>query len=254
MPKKIITTLITFFIALCILCESYAAVPQNRSFKSKFDKSQTSTQQSIGLIIKDWAIAIDAIYNPNISKIIPGYHIVNIVLTNQRPNPIQLYSDKDKWIIVDNLGKKHTAYNHVTQFNKELWAKLPKKLQELINYPQVVNPGRSTTIDVFIPDSVDLFNFREVIWKSAHFKKEFNLFTDYESNLSIEQNPNEFKTPRSSSDIEKVLQTTEKINEDQIKYIKSKLGEKSDIENINEDDKANNQPPFDPSLDDILVN
>ena len=66
----------------------------------------------------------------------------------------------------------------------------------MLDYPHIVSPGKSTNIDLFFPKAIDLYHFREVQWRSAHFNKEFNVFTNYEKNLSV-PNAKEFDTPTS---------------------------------------------------------
>jgi len=192
------TICLVILLSLPSIAETAVSKRNNKSFKNKKDKNSRVIRSEAGLKIPDWGIAIDATFNPQLDSIIPDYHILNIVLTNQRGQPISLKAKDDKWIIVDSMGKRHTAYNHITQFDKELWNKLPRKLQLLLDYPHAVSSGKSTKIDVFLPKSVDLFNFREIIWKSSHFNKEFNVFTTYEKDLSI-PNLKEFDTPKTNT-------------------------------------------------------
>lgn len=169
---------------------------KSRGFKNK-TKKENIIRSEIGLNIPQWGIAIDAVFDPRLDDIIPDYHIVNLVLTNRRGEAIVFDVMRDKWVITDNAGKKHIAHNHVRHFNKKLWSELPEKLKNMIDYPNKVNPGKSITIDVFLPKSVDLFNFREVLWKSAFLNKEFNIFTSYENSLSIqEKGGKEFDLPK----------------------------------------------------------
>jgi len=193
-------TLISFLILLFIAPYANSAVSNRykgkykKGFKNK-DKKERVIKSEVGLNIPEWGLAIDAIFDPRLSELIPGYHIVNLVITNKRGEPIMFDTRNDRWTIVDHVGKRHTAHNHVKQFNRKLWPNLPKKLQAMLEYPHKVSPGRSITIDVFIPKSVDLINFKEVVWKSAHFGKEFNLFTNYEDNLKLPASK-EFDTPK----------------------------------------------------------
>jgi len=213
MILKYITIFITVIMLLSSLSHAAVRNRNKKSFKNKKDKKTNVIRSEAGLNIPEWGVAIDATFNPELDKIIPGYHIVNIVLTNRRGKAIMLSTAEDKWIFVDSMGKKHTAYNHIKQFNKALWPKLPLRLQKLLDYPHLVNPGKSTTIDVFLPDNVDLFNFREIIWKSAHFRKEFSIFTNYEKNLSINSNEKEFTTPKTNHITEEEILNLEKDKE-----------------------------------------
>lgn len=218
----------------------------SRSFKDKDSDDNDRIRSEIGLNIPEWGIAIDATFNPQLTNIIPGYHIVTIVLTNRRSEPVMLDARKDKWIIVDNLGKKHRAFNHVKQFNRDIWSKMPRKLKLLLDYPHVVNPGKSTTIDVFLPKSVDLFNFREIVWESAHFNKEFNMFTAYEKSLSIPTNPREFDTPKKTITEEELLKREERLQQQQQqqdKYQETLITPEDANPNVDEIIESGKNPP-----------
>jgi hypothetical protein len=150
---------------------------------SRSRPSGKEVRSEAGLKIPEWGIAIDAIYNPALDNLIPGYKIVHIALTNSRAQEVQLNPASDRWYITDFHDKKHTAINHVKAVSDELWESLPPKLQAKLDYPKVVLSGKLTTIDVLIPSEVDLFNFKEVSWKSAFFKRSFDMYTNYESKI-----------------------------------------------------------------------
>lgn len=183
MKKNILLSLI----AILLFCvESFAADSSkitSRS-RSKIGRNDTVTSEA-GLNIPDWGLSVDAFYDPRLTDLIPGYHIVNIVVTNRRNTPIQFDPSHDKWVIVDKEGRKHTAKNHVEQFNSKLWTQLPEALKSKLDYPKTVDPGHFTTIDVFVPKNTDLLNFKEVSWRSHFLAKEFNIFTSYENELNV---------------------------------------------------------------------
>jgi hypothetical protein len=186
---KIFVYTLAVIIAVSLFSLNAEAAVGKRYSKGKrstnVKQSDNVVRSEVGLNIKDWGLAIDAIYDPRLDDLVPGYHIVNLVVTNRSGDAIQLNTRRDRWYIIDSMGKKHTAYNHVKQFNEKLWPQLPKKMQDMLEYPHVVNPGKATNIDVFLPKSVDLHHFREVVWKSEHFNREFNVFTNYEKNLAL---------------------------------------------------------------------
>lgn len=199
-----------FFVFIALSLTAFAAKDHTQRQQTKKSQLKLQEQKSIssevGLNIPSWGIAIDAVYDPQLTDLIPGYHIVNVVITNRRAEAIKLSVRDDKWSIVDDAGKKHAAHNHVREFDRKLWPELPTKLQGMLEYPNRVSPGHSVTIDVFLPKSVSLKHFREVVWRSAHFGKEFNLFTNYEKTLSL-PNSKEFATPKGDSKpAEEILQ------------------------------------------------
>ncbi|MBF0105510.1 MAG: hypothetical protein HQM16_09315 [Deltaproteobacteria bacterium] len=251
-----------FFVALLLVCcviilndSQAAATKRNDIAKNKSQKNEQTIQSQIGLNIPEWGIAIDAVYNPELSSIIPGYHILNIVLTNSRAETIYFSTKRDKWVVVDNTGKRHTAFNHVKQFNEGLWPKLPEKLQDLLAYPAAVSSGRASNIDVFLPRSVDLFNFREIVWKSDYFKKEFNIMTNYERSLQVPDNIKEFDIPKQTKSAEEsmTLEGETPALEQTVtypsKYLPPQIGDVKDTHKP-DDDKY---PPFDPSFDDTII-
>lgn len=159
--------------------------PPAQEITTSKKQSRGAVKSEIGLNIPEWGVSIDAAFNPELDDIIPGYHILNIVLTNRRGEAIDLSPGSDKWVVVDKSGRKHTAFNHVNQFDKKLWEKLPPKMQKLLDYPTKVNPGKSVKIDVFLNKTIPLFNFKEIAWRSDHFDKTFNVYTTYEDKLNV---------------------------------------------------------------------
>lgn len=190
------------------------------STKKKSNNGPVSSE--IGLNIPEWGIAIDAIFNPELDDLIPGYHVLNIVLTNRRGERIDLNSSLDKWIVTDRSGHKHTASNHVKNFDKKLWEQLPPKLQKLLDYPPSVNAGKSVKIDIFISKSVSLHNFKELAWRSEFFNRTFNVFTTYEDKITT-PNEKEFEVPKNTAALESEFdpnnppeELPEETNEDRV--------------------------------------
>lgn len=232
---KLRTLLLVFFLCFAVTAEAKVGnYNKSRSTNSKV-KKEDIIRSEIGLNIPQWGLAIDAIFDPRLDDIVPGYHIVNLVLTNRRGEAILFDVTRDRWIVTDNTGKKHTAQNHVKYFDKKMWDEFPEKLKGMLDYPSKVNPGKSITIDVFLPKSVDLFNFKEVVWKSASLGKEFNIFTSYEDSLSInDKGGNEFELPKVGTKYEDTDATTIQTPDE------TELPETLP------------QPEFDPTLDDTV--
>lgn len=156
---------------------------KNKSFK-RAKKTQVVRSEA-GLNIPQWGIALDASYDPRLDDLIPDYKILHIAVTNRRSSNIVFNPSKDKWIVMDNTGKKHIVKNHVKAISSKLWRKLPKGLRKKLAYPNYVKPGNMVVIDVFLPKSVDLFQFKQIFWKSHHFSKEFSIYTAYEDTLKL---------------------------------------------------------------------
>lgn len=259
--KKQFLSILGIILLFFVLSQTHAhaGVPKKRTSNIAKKQSQNTNNTNsdvitseVGLKIPDWGVAIDAVFNPELTDIIPGYHILNLVLSNHRSDTIMLNVTKDKWVVVDRFNKKHTAQNHVTNFNPKVWEQLPQELKQLIDYPTMINPGKSITIDVFVPNTVELTNFKEVTWRSDYFAKEFNLLTNYEQKLSLgSESTKQFDIPKTSVNAEDVQLPNNGQNK-QDKFIKSKYSNHPDIGEIT-DSKTNTQPLFDPSLDDTII-
>lgn len=260
MNKKLFVVISTLIISLVYICSATAGVSKDRmkniatkqNTKSANNLKSDTISSEVGLKIPEYGIAIDAVFNPELTDIIPGYHILNVVLSNHRADTISLNRKTDRWVVIDRNDKKHTAVNHVTDFNDKMWNELPEELQQLIDYPTMISPGKSVTIDVFVPNHVELANFKEVRWRSQHFAKEFNLFTNYEQKISLgSEKTKEFTIPKTSVDIEN-LPMQDRTTEKQQQFINSKYSNHPDIGDVLEG-STNTQQPFDPSLDDTIV-
>lgn len=162
--------------------------------KTDTDRAQAATgkskvpkkiQSEAGLNIPAWGVAVDAVYDNRLDGLVPGYKIVNVVLTNRSPNTINLDPGKDKWRVKDNIGKEHTAINHLKMESEALWNRLPQGLRDKLEYPSTVRSGYSSKIDLFFPASVDLANFKEIAWMSFHFKKQFDIHTNFDKSDSL---------------------------------------------------------------------
>lgn len=157
-----------------------------------------------GLNIPAWGVAIDAVYDKRLDNLVPGYKLVNVVLTNRSPSTIYLDPTKDVWIIRDSLGKNHRGINHLRFTNEKMWLSLPVGLKDQLEYPHAVRTGNSTKIDLFFPIETELAGFREVSWKSDHFKQVFDVYTALEKNLDWDSKSEKIPdTPAVRQSIEK---------------------------------------------------
>lgn len=144
-----------------------------------------AVQSELGLNIPKWGIAVDAMYDPRLDGLVPGYKILNVVLSNRTQKSIYLDLKKDRWVMRDNIGKPSKAINHLRVINPKLWGTLPEGLKDKLEYPQLVRVGNSARIDLFFPNTVELKNFRMISWKSTHFKQEFQIINTIEKKLEV---------------------------------------------------------------------
>jgi hypothetical protein len=246
----LVFTIILYFLAAGLADAATSnRYQKKRSMKAKGNKTGVVRSET-GLNIPKWGLAIDAIFDPRLDDIIPGYHIINLVVTNRRAEPIVLNAKLDKWIVIDHIGKKHTAQNHVKFFNRKLWPLLPDKLKQMLDYPHQIGAGKSVSIDVFMSKSVDLFNFKEVIWRSAHFNKEFTVFTNYEDNIKVPNNSHELDVEQKPKNLysDDNTQNNEEMalpNKYRTKRNRTKVGEVKE--------KKVDDTKFNPNLDDLII-
>lgn len=166
-------------IALCVAATTHAATPRSESSGSGRVKERKSRKivTEAGLNIPAWGVAIDAAYDSRLDNLIPGYKILNVILTNRGASTIYLDPRKDRWGIQDHVNNSHQGINHLRLHNEKVWFNLPDGLRAKLEYPTGVRAGNSTKIDLFFPTSVELGHFRGVTWNSSHFKKEFSVYT-----------------------------------------------------------------------------
>lgn len=206
-------------------------------------------QGEVGLNIPEWGVAIDAIYDKQLDDLIPGYKLLNVVLTNRsQEGTIYLDPKKDKWVIRDNVGKVHRAINHLRFINNDLWTRLPVELKNRLEYPNGVRSGKTTKIDLFFPVSVELNNYRELTWRSSHFKKKFVIINTVEKNLDIIKE--ESIPPRNT---QSYRQSLEKYEVEEIKKRNRENNQTNPSNNSDNSSVDKSAPQFDPNLDDFSI-
>lgn len=178
----------TLFILILIILLGFSTIQcahKNRSESSK--KSGKRMLGDAGLTMPPYGVAVDGVYDGRLDRLIPGYKILNVVVSNRGQNPILMDPRKDRWIITDHLGQKYKAINHLKLHDPHLWSRLPRGLQEEIDYPQIVRPGNTTRVDLMVPASMDLLNFKQLEWKSSFYKKWFVINMAQEKALDIKE-------------------------------------------------------------------
>ncbi|MDO8519243.1 MAG: hypothetical protein Q7T11_03665 [Deltaproteobacteria bacterium] len=192
-----------FLLSLLVLLIPPVALAKVDTVK-KAPKKITS---EAGLNIPAWGVAVDAVYDKRLDTLLPGYKILNVVLSNRGIDTIYLDPSKDKWVIIDSVGRKHHAINHLRKEDEKLWDSLPDGLRQKLEYPQAVKVGNSAKIDLFFSSKTELAGFREIEWDSVHFKKEFNILTASENNL--EAGPKEEPLPKEAKSQNQALEKYE---------------------------------------------
>ncbi len=171
---------------LCILSLVILLPFQSLAKEDKTKKNKKIIESEAGLNIPEWGIAIDAIYDNRLDDLLPGYKILNVVVTNRATAPLSLDPIKDQWTLHNHLDKKIRAINHLRLVDEKLWDSLPVGLKSELDYPQIVRVGHTAKIDLLFRDSVDLNGFRSLEWVSNFLKKTFIIHTALEKNLEWE--------------------------------------------------------------------
>ncbi|MBI2340268.1 MAG: hypothetical protein HYU99_07890 [Deltaproteobacteria bacterium] len=202
MKPFLLALLVSFTLASCASVSSGAKTgsPQKTVSATKSKKVRSEA----GLNIPSWGVAIDAVYDKRLDNLVPGYKIINVVLSNRGPVTISLDPTKDVWFIRDSVGKSHRAVNHLRFASEKLWLSLPVGLKDKLEYPHAVRTGNSTKIDLFFPENAELSGFREISWKSDHFRQTFDIYTAMEKNLDWDSKSEKIPdTPAYRQSIEK---------------------------------------------------
>ncbi len=202
LPQKSFTFFITFLICV-FLFNTSALAAMTRESRGK-DK-QKVVETEAGLNIPSLGIAIDAIYDKKLDDLLPGYKILNVVITNKSVSNIELDAKKDKWEIVDSVGRSHKAIAHLFLVDPKLWNVLPVGLKDELEYPHRVRMGHTTKIDLLFTDDVELNYFKNVTFKSFSLAKTFLIKNSVEKNLDWE--PKEVAIPKETK---ATKQSTEK--------------------------------------------
>lgn len=138
-----------------------------------------------GLNFPSMGVAIDGAYDPRLDQLVPGYKILNVVITNKGGNTIKLDLRKEVWKVRDNLGKFRVAINDGRFISEKLWNSLSEGLRNKLENPDTIKPGQTAKVDLFFPVSVNLKDFKELQWQSTHFKKKFIIEEGVEKNLDL---------------------------------------------------------------------
>ncbi|MDX1386176.1 MAG: hypothetical protein R3257_01205 [bacterium] len=133
------------------------------------------------LNVSKHGVILDANYDPRLDNLIPGYKILTVAVTNQSVDVMRMNPLKDKWEVVDAMGKKRKAINSLRIKDPSVFNRLPGKVQQLIDYPVGISVGYSETVDLFFPDHVDLNAFRTISYYNSERRQLYDMMTNLES-------------------------------------------------------------------------
>lgn len=157
-------------VVLTILCLSAC-------FSSKEGGNVSSQRVSIN----KHGIILDASYDPRLDNLVNGYKIMTVVVTNNGFDVLRLNPLKDKWEVVDAMGKTHKAINSLRIKDPSTFSQLPSKLQQYLDYPVGVSMGYSETVDLLFSNRINLKAFRSISFYSEDRKQTFDMLSNLDS-------------------------------------------------------------------------
>ena len=128
-----------------------------------------------GTLSPTTGVGFDVNYDPRLDNVIPGYKVVTVAYTNNSMNILQMSPEKDSWWIEDRMGKKIKAVIDLRANDPDVWAGLQKKLKVLLEYPLLIRIGKTETIDLLFKSSINLSEFKSVIFKSKGAQQAFKI-------------------------------------------------------------------------------
>ncbi|MBI4126249.1 MAG: hypothetical protein HY465_02025, partial [Deltaproteobacteria bacterium] len=102
-----------------------------------------------GAMIEGCGFVLDASVDPRLSDLIPGYHVINVVLVNNSFNILFLSPERDRWFVKAG-GKRWHAINDLRKVDGEAWSQVPERARGLMTYPLVIPIGGRMVVDLFV--------------------------------------------------------------------------------------------------------
>lgn len=157
-------------ILLLLLLSIAACVPQSRKGAAS-DAAYQDVMMASGTAAPALSLGFEVAYDPSTDNIVPGYKIITVAITNGSLEYLQTDEMVDQWWVMDRGKSRHKAVLNLRDKNPDIWAKLPPRLRKFIQYPLMVRIAESATIDLLFPNTVNLNEFREVIFKCSGRQK-----------------------------------------------------------------------------------
>ena len=126
-----------------------------------------------GSTIPFYGFSIDAFYDPRLDHLVPGYKLLNVGIRNISPFVVPMDAKKDRWILVDKIGKKHRIVNSIRVRNERLWRELPSELRHRMEYAENVPISYEVTFNLLFSERVDAHEFEELHYYNAAWKRTF---------------------------------------------------------------------------------
>lgn len=156
-----------------ILSYGCATVPAAQ--KGQQTPKPTTTIIPGGTVSPTIGLGFDAVYDPRLDNVIPGYKILEIAYKNNTMDLIQMNVADDKWVLEDRNGKKIKAITSLRNEDPDAYSKLPKKVKLLIEYPLMIEVGATQAIDLLFKKNQNLGEFRSVTYLPAGSINSFKI-------------------------------------------------------------------------------
>ena len=116
-----------------------------------------------GTSVPELGLVIDASHDKRLDRLVPGYKIINVAIVNESLNIISLDPEKDLWTIkLAGEGRSFPAIHDLRSKDPKAWTQIPEKVRELVAYPLVLPIGGRESVDLFLPNAVDVERFNEL--------------------------------------------------------------------------------------------
>lgn len=129
-----------------------------------------------GTQIPALSLAFDVSYDPKTDHIIPGYRFLQVAIRNNSLSIVPLDPRQDRWSVVDRRGNRQRAVMNLRETDPDVWAKLPARLRQLIEYPLMIEIGTIQAIDLLFPERLELSEFRSAIFESAGLNRTIEVY------------------------------------------------------------------------------
>lgn len=167
------TYIMIAMLAGAILSYGCATVPADK--KSQQALKPSTTVIPGGTVAPTLGLGFDAIYDPGLDNVIPGYKLLTIAYKNNTMDLIQMNVADDKWVLEDRNGKKIKAITSLRNEDPDTYSKLPKKIKLLIEYPLMIEIGATQAIDLLFKKNHNLGEFRSVTYLPAGSINSFKI-------------------------------------------------------------------------------
>ncbi len=142
-------------------------------------KTPNKVRGIAGRVLDPSGLMIDANDDSRLDNLIEGYKLMPVMIKNLSLRPIPMDVDKDRWVIVNEKGKKYQVVNSLRIQNPKIWRRLPDRMRTMIDYPEAIPINYSVTFDLLLPKEAQLTYFKEIRYYNATLRQRFEIEKEY---------------------------------------------------------------------------